>query len=137
MSRPASIAVSSDKFVQDGADKSQNKSARFANKRKQKKIQKRTRSDGFVLGVELGVNSDDDDHADDDPINRIRALDPESLNFIFWLRNPTVQNLSQLRKSIKCNDPDWMRCFLEFDGLGLLFQVNVHGYINLINFSLH
>nr|KAG5685516.1 hypothetical protein BaRGS_024253 [Batillaria attramentaria] len=96
------------------------KSSRFAGKRKQKRVGKRTRSDGFVLGVDV-VNSEDDlddhDHRGGDG-----GPDPDSLNFLLWLRNPTVQNLSKLRRAIKSNDRDWMSCFLEFDGLGLLFQ---------------
>ena len=75
---------------------------------------KRTKSDAAVLGKPL-VTSDDEEG---EP-----GLDPESFNFIFWLRNPTVSGLSQLRRAIRCEDGDWMRSFLEFDGLGLLFQV--------------
>ncbi|XP_025087489.1 LOW QUALITY PROTEIN: inverted formin-2-like [Pomacea canaliculata] len=48
--------------------------------------------------------------------------DPGALNFLLWIRNPTLQNLSNLRKAIMSNDRDWMKEFLEFDGLGLLFQ---------------
>ena len=86
------------------------KGGRFANKRKQKRI-KRYRSDGFVLGLET-ANSEDDDGPDP----------TESLNFIMWIRNPTLQNLAKLRKTIRTNDADWMTEFLEYDGLGLLFQ---------------
>ncbi|KAK3099465.1 hypothetical protein FSP39_004908 [Pinctada imbricata] len=86
------------------------KGGRFANKRKQKRI-KRYRSDGFVVGLDL-ANSEDEE-----------CPDPtESLNFIHWLRNPSLQNLAKLRKAIRGNDSDWMTEFLEYDGLGLLFQ---------------
>ena len=50
--------------------------------------------------------------------------DPEALNWLLWIRNPTVQNLAKLRRAIENNDSDWMREFLQFDGLGLLFQVS-------------
>lgn len=95
------------------------RSSRFAAKKKQKRIGKRGRSDGFVVGLDLANSSDEEG----DDMSRRPGLESESLNFILWLRNPTVQNLSLLRKAIKCNDSDWMRGFLEFDGLGLLFQV--------------
>ena len=97
---------------------------RPSNKRRAKR-NKRGRSDGFVLGLDL-ASSDEEGRADPPPGAMIRkgsSLDPESLNFIFWLRNPSVQNLALLRKSIRCNDHDWMQGFLDFDGLGLLFQV--------------
>ena len=95
------------------------KSARFG-KRKPKRG-KRTRSDGFVLGVEVPVNSEDEDHGHDHYRGSL-GPDPDALNFLLWIRNPTVQNLAKLRKAIKSNDADWMLEFLEFDGLGLLFQ---------------
>lgn len=105
---------------QNGSDSAAaaQKQSRFG-KRKAKRVGKRTRSDGFVLGVDV-VNSEDEDldhhhHSRDGP-------DPESLNFLLWIRNPTVQNLAKLRRAIKSNDRDWMTGFLEFDGLGLLFQ---------------
>ena len=97
------------------------KSARFG-KRKPKRG-KRTRSDGFVLGVEVPVNSEDEDHGHGhDHYRGSLGPDPDALNFLLWIRNPTVQNLAKLRKAIKSNDADWMLEFLEFDGLGLLFQ---------------
>jgi hypothetical protein len=46
----------------------------------------------------------------------------DAFNFLSWLRNPNLQNLVKLRKCIKSNDVDWMTEFLQFDGLGLLFQ---------------
>ncbi|KAH9490929.1 Inverted formin-2 [Bulinus truncatus] len=94
---------------------------RFNAKKKQKRG-KRGRSDGFVLGLDLANEGDSDTENKEQEYFKKPGLDSESLNFIFWLRNPSVQNLSQLKKAIKCNDQDWMRCFLEFDGLGLLFQ---------------
>ena len=94
--------------------------------RRRAKRNKRGRSDGFVLGLDLA--SSDEEGKNDQPsgtmLRKSSSLDPESLNFIFWLRNPSVQNLALLRKAIRCNDHDWMQGFLEFDGLGLLFQVN-------------
>lgn len=93
------------------------KSTRFG-KRKQKRG-KRTRSDGFVLGVQLADSDDENPNADH---RGSLGPDAESLNFLLWIRNPTVQNLSKLRMAIKSNDRDWMEEFLEFDGLGLLFQ---------------
>ncbi|CAL1536506.1 unnamed protein product [Lymnaea stagnalis] len=104
----------------DGGDKGSG--GRFAAKKKQKRMGKRGRSDGFVLGLDLANEEGSDEEGGDDLPKKTGGFDSESLNFIFWLRNPSVQNLSQLRKAIKCNDLDWMRCFLEFDGLGLLFQ---------------
>ncbi|BFZ15249.1 hypothetical protein BsWGS_18289 [Bradybaena similaris] len=94
------------------------RSSRFAAKKKQKRVGKRGRSDGFVVGLDLANSSEEEG----DVAAKKSSLETESLNFILWLRNPTVQNLSLLRKAIKCNDNDWMRGFLEFDGLGLLFQ---------------
>lgn len=96
------------------------RSSRFAAKKKQKRVGKRGRSDGFVVGLDLANSSEEEG----DVAAKKSSLESESLNFILWLRNPTVQNLSLLRKAIKCNDNDWMRGFLEFDGLGLLFQVS-------------
>ncbi|XP_046369459.2 inverted formin-2-like [Haliotis rufescens] len=90
------------------------RSTRFAAAKRKKQRGKRARSDGFVLGLDL-ANSDDED-------NEGSKLDSDSLQFLLWIRNPTVQNLAKLRKAIKSNDRDWMREFLEFDGLGLLFQ---------------
>ena len=98
------------------------KSTRFG-KRKQLKRGKRTRSDGFVLGVDIPVNSEDElDQVGHDHRKGSLGPDPDALNFLLWIRNPTVQNLAKLRKAIKSNDSDWMQEFLEFDGLGLLFQ---------------
>ncbi|XP_055894126.1 inverted formin-2-like isoform X1 [Biomphalaria glabrata] len=125
--RPASAAVPSaavpstfpaqSSNVQSGENTS---SGRFAAKKKQKRG-KRGRSDGFVLGLDLGLDLEAAETENTEETLK-KTLDSESLNFIFWLRNPSLQTLSQLRKAIKCNDLDWMRCFLEFDGLGLLFQ---------------
>ncbi|XP_067663787.1 inverted formin-2-like isoform X1 [Haliotis asinina] len=89
------------------------RSTRFAAAKRKKQRGKRARSDGFVLGLDL-ANSDDEDDSS--------KLDSDSLQFLLWIRNPTVQSLAKLRKAIKSNDRDWMREFLEFDGLGLLFQ---------------
>uniref|UniRef100_A0A0B7AHL9 Uncharacterized protein n=1 Tax=Arion vulgaris TaxID=1028688 RepID=A0A0B7AHL9_9EUPU len=88
------------------------KASRFSARKKQKRVGKRGRSDGFVVGLDL-ANSSEEEGED---ASKKPGLDTESLSFILWLRNPTVQNLSQLRKAIKCNDQDWMRSFLEFDG---------------------
>ncbi|XP_062608968.1 inverted formin-2-like, partial [Saccostrea cucullata] len=88
----------------------ESKGGRFNKKRKQQRI-KRYRSDGFVVGREF---SDDELDAPEGSSDAIHFLD--------WLRNPSLQNLVKLRKSIKHNDSDWMTEFLEFDGLGLLFQ---------------
>ena len=87
--------------------------SKFA-KRKQKRG-KRTRSDGFVLGREFTNSSDEDAQDGSKP-------DADSLQFLMLVRNPTIQSLAKLRKTIKSNDRDWMKEFLEFDGLGLLFQ---------------
>ena len=85
------------------------KSSRFANKRKQKRAQ-RHRSDGFMVGKDMDSLDDDDD------------IKMDAVNFLSWLRNPNLQNLAKLRKCIRSNDVDWMTEFLHFDGLGLLFQ---------------
>ncbi|KAK0045993.1 inverted formin-2-like isoform X1, partial [Biomphalaria pfeifferi] len=124
--RPASAAVPSaavpstfpaqSSKVESGEKTS---SGRFAAKKKQKRG-KRGRSDGFVLGLDLANEEASETENNEETLKK--TLDSESFNFIFWLRNPSLQTLSQLRKAIKCNDLDWMRCFLEFDGLGLLFQ---------------
>ncbi|XP_060078710.1 inverted formin-2-like [Ylistrum balloti] len=90
------------------------KASRFANKRKQKRVQ-RHRSDGFVVGLDLG-NSEDESSPDRG------AGGADAVNFLQWIRNPTIANLAKLRRSIKGNDRDWMSEFLEFDGLGFLFQ---------------
>lgn len=87
---------------------------RFANKRKQKRV-KRYRSDGFVLGVDLETHASEDSDADSN-------ISSDAVNFLLWIRNPTVHSLAKLRKAIRTNDRDWMTVFLEFDGLGLLFQ---------------
>lgn len=96
------------------------KSTRFG-KRKQKRG-KRARSDGFVLGVVDIVLSDEEGGPSADMRRGSLGPDPGALNFLLWIRNPTLQNLSNLRKAIMSNDRDWMKEFLEFDGLGLLFQ---------------
>lgn len=88
--------------------------SRFANKRKIKRAQ-RHRSDGFVVGKDLGDL--DDDGSSDKP-----AVTSDLINFLQCMRNPTLQNLAQLRRCIRCNDRDWMVEFLDFDGLGMLFQ---------------
>ncbi|XP_069129729.1 inverted formin-2-like isoform X2 [Argopecten irradians] len=90
------------------------KASRFANKRKQKRVQ-RHRSDGFVVGLDLG-NSEDENSPDRG------GGSADAVNFLQWIRNPTIANLAKLRRSIKDNDRDWMSEFLEFDGLGFLFQ---------------
>lgn len=90
----------------------ESKGGRFNKKKKQQRI-KRYRSDGFVVGLEL-ANSEDELDAPEGS--------SDAVHFLAWLRNPTLQNLVKLRKSIKHNDSDWMTEFLEFDGLGLLFQ---------------
>ncbi|XP_021352107.1 inverted formin-2-like isoform X2 [Mizuhopecten yessoensis] len=90
------------------------KASRFANKRKQKRVQ-RHRSDGFVVGLDLG-NSEDESSPDRG------AGSGDAVNFLLWIRNPTIANLAKLRRCIKRNDRDWMSEFLEFDGLGFLFQ---------------
>lgn len=91
-------------------DKSrEEKTSRFANKRKQKRAQ-RHRSDGFMVGKDMDSLEDDED------------IKMDAFNFLSWLRNPNLQNLAKLRKCIKSNDVDWMTEFLQFDGLGLLFQ---------------
>ena len=94
--------------------KSSPKQSRFA-KKKQKRA-KRHRSDGFMLGLEVGANSSDDE------ITQNGDQIGDAINFLQWIRNPNIPNLSKLRRAIKTNDKDWMREFLEFDGLGLLFQ---------------
>ncbi|XP_052280011.1 inverted formin-2-like [Dreissena polymorpha] len=83
--------------------------------RKQKRA-KRHRSDGFMLALEMGANSSDDDAGND-----ANGLG-DAVNFLYWIRNPNLQNLAKLRRAVKLNDKDWMREFLEFDGLGLLLQ---------------
>ena len=90
------------------------KQSRFA-KRKQKRA-KRHRSDGFMLGIEASANSSDED------ITQNGDQLGDAINFLQWIRNPNIPNLARLRRAIKTNDKDWMREFLEFDGLGLLFQ---------------
>jgi len=95
------------------SDKRLDKQSRFA-MRKQRR--KRHRSDGYVLTLEMGNNSSEDEGITGDP-----SLG-DAMNFLYWIRNPTLQNLAKLRRAIKTNDADWMIEFLEFDGLGLLFQ---------------
>lgn len=92
-----------------GEKSREEKASRFANKRKQKRAQ-RHRSDGFMVGKDMDSLEDDDD------------INMDAINFLQWLRNPNLQNLAKLRKCIKSNDVDWMTEFLQFDGLGLLFQ---------------
>lgn len=94
--------------------KKDGKGTRFA-KRKQKRA-KRYRSDGYMLSLEMTANSSEDEGFQNDP-----SLG-DAINFLQWIRNPTLQNLAKLRRAVKTNDKDWMREFLEFDGLGLLFQ---------------
>lgn len=90
--------------------KKEGKATRFA-MRKQKRG-KRHRSDGYMLALEMtGASSSDDDPSLGDAVN-----------FLQWIRNPTLQNLAKLRRAVKTNDKDWMTEFLEFDGMGLLFQ---------------
>lgn len=90
--------------------KKEGKATRFA-MRKQKRG-KRHRSDGYMLALEMNAASS----SDDDP-----SLG-DAINFLQWIRNPTLQNLAKLRRAVKTNDKDWMTEFLEFDGMGLLFQ---------------
>jgi len=90
------------------------KPTRFA-MRKQKRA-KRHRSDGYMLALEMGANSSEDEG----PMDNSQLGD--AINFLYWIRNPTLQNLAKLRRAVKNNDKDWMTEFLEFDGLGLLFQ---------------
>lgn len=90
------------------------KGTRFA-MRKQKRA-KRHRSDGYMLALEMAANSSEDEGFQNDP-----SLG-DAINFLQWIRNPSLQNLAKLRRAIKTNDKDWMKEFLEFDGLGLLFQ---------------
>lgn len=92
-----------------GEKSREDKASRFANKRKQKRAQ-RHRSDGFMVGKELESLDDDEE------------IKLDAFNFLQWLRNPNLQNLAKLRKCIRSNDVDWMTEFLQFDGLGLLFQ---------------
>lgn len=92
--------------------RAESKAGRFDRKRKQQRI-KRYRSDGFVVGLDLNNSEDELDAPDGSS---------DAVNFLSWLRNPSLQNLVKLRKSIKHNDSDWMMEFLEYDGLGLLFQ---------------
>ncbi|XP_045204866.2 inverted formin-2-like [Mercenaria mercenaria] len=94
--------------------KKDGKATRFA-MRKQKRA-KRHRSDGYMLALEMAANSSEDEGFQNDP-----SLG-DAINFLQWIRNPTLQNLAKLRRAIKTNDKDWMKEFLEFDGLGLLFQ---------------
>ncbi|KAL4230063.1 FH2 domain-containing protein 1 [Mactra antiquata] len=84
--------------------------------RKQKRA-KRHKSDGYMLGLELAANSSEDEGGLND------SSIGDAINFLNLIRNPTLQNLAKLRRSIKTNDKDWMKEFLEFDGLGLLFQL--------------
>ncbi|XP_059158848.1 inverted formin-2-like [Physella acuta] len=114
------VAVTAPPTTTNGDASEKSSSSRFAARKKQKRG-KRGRSDGFVLGLDL-ANEEGSEEEGGDEFPKKSGFDSESLNFIFWLRNPSVRNLSLLRKAIKCNDVDWMRCFLEFDGLGLLFQ---------------
>ncbi|KAL3879958.1 hypothetical protein ACJMK2_032234 [Sinanodonta woodiana] len=88
----------------------ESKSTRFAKRKKQRP--KRFRSDGLVLGKEAANSSDED----------LTHELGDAVNFLQWIRNPTLQNLAKLRKAVKHTDKDWMTEFLEFDGLGLLFQ---------------
>ncbi|XP_022325197.2 inverted formin-2-like [Crassostrea virginica] len=90
----------------------ESKGGRFDKRRKQQRI-KRYRSDGFVVGLDLNNSEDELDSPEGSS---------DAVHFLSWLRNPTLQNLVKLRKSIKHNDCDWMMEFLEYDGLGLLFQ---------------
>lgn len=83
--------------------------------RKQKRA-KRHKSDGYMLGLELAANSSEDEAGFND------SSLGDAINFLQLIRNPSLQNLAKLRRSIKTNDKDWMKEFLEFDGLGLLFQ---------------
>ena len=94
--------------------KNDGKPTRFA-MRKQKRA-KRHRSDGYMLALEMAANSSEDEGFQNDP-----SLG-DAINFLQWIRNPTLQNLAKLRRAVKTNDKDWMKEFLEFDGLGLLFQ---------------
>lgn len=96
------------------AEKKSEKQTRFA-MRKQRRA-KRHRSDGYMLALEMGANSSEDEGA---PFDSTLG---DAINFLQWIRNPTLQNLAKLRRAIKTNDKDWMIEFLEFDGLGLLFQ---------------
>lgn len=91
------------------------KSSRFAKRKKHRA--KRARSDGFVVGLDLTHGSEDEE----DEGHRKHSLG-EAASFLAWIRNPTVQNLAKLRRAIKADDKDWMEEFLEYDGLGLLFQ---------------
>ncbi|XP_052825424.1 inverted formin-2 [Octopus bimaculoides] len=98
------------------------KASRFAKRKKDRS--KRARSDGFVLGQAICPGSDDEDVAGDgagDEHNK-KPEESDATEFLWWIRNPTVQNLGKLCRAIKCSDLDWMKEFLEFDGLGLLFQ---------------
>lgn len=90
------------------------KQTRFAMRKNRRA--KRHRSDGYVLGLEMAANSSEDEGIPADPTLG------DAINFLQWIRNPTLQNLAKLRRAIKTNDKDWMIEFLEFDGLGLLFQ---------------
>ena len=92
--------------------RAESKGGRFDKRRKQQRI-KRYRSDGFVVGLDLNNSEDEPDSPEGSS---------DAVHFLSWLRNPTLQNLVKLRKSIKHNDCDWMMEFLEYDGLGLLFQ---------------
>ncbi|WAQ99283.1 INF2-like protein [Mya arenaria] len=106
--KPSTAVTETNKATKDA------KPTRFA-MRKQKRA-KRHRSDGFVLGLEMGANSSEDECVPDS--NTLG----DAINFLQWIRNPNLQNLAKLRRAIKTNDKDWMTEFLEFDGLGLLFQ---------------
>lgn len=88
------------------------KVGRFDRKRKQQWI-KCYWLDGFVVGLDLNNFEDELDVLDG-------SFDV--VNFLFWFWNFSFQNLVKFWKSIKYNDSDWMMEFLEYDGLGLLFQ---------------
>lgn len=107
------LEIGSNSLESKDGEKSK-KPTRFA-MRKQKRA-KRHRSDGFMLALEMGANSSEDEGA---PLDTSLG---DAINFLQWIRNPTLQNLAKLRRAIKTNDKDWMKEFLEFDGLGLLFQ---------------
>ncbi|ESP03684.1 hypothetical protein LOTGIDRAFT_171216 [Lottia gigantea] len=83
----------------------ESKTTRFG-KKKQNRA-KRAKSDGFTLGVDIAL---------------LEEKSTETVHFLQWIRNPTIQSLAKLRKCIKFNERSWMEDFLTFDGLGLLFQ---------------
>lgn len=98
--------------------RSHKKASRFAKRKKDRA--KRARSDGFVLGQALSASDEEEDgHGTG---NLEKPEESDATIFLWWIRNPTVQNLGKLCRAIKCSDADWMKEFLEFDGLGLLFQ---------------